>query len=196
MKTHQSKFMEKRIKKTSQGTESTSGDNEEKTIILTILVSIVIIGALLVNLIFFTPATTEPFSAIYVLDSEKQTANLPKTVVLGENSTFMLWVGVENQNDTTMKYQVQVKMDDGNGQLNQSLAELIQSFENTLLDEEVWEFNVTINIDQLGNNRIIFELMTFNNTINDWQYTGNWVNISVEATQATSINANEQQKGT
>ncbi|PVX24767.1 MAG: hypothetical protein CW691_06650 [Candidatus Bathyarchaeum sp.] len=171
--------MEKKIKRTN-GAKSASYTSEEKTVIITMVVALVIIGALLVNLVI-TPAPEEKFSAIYYLDSEKQTENLPKTVILDENSTFMLWVGVENQNGTAIEYQVQMKMDDGNGQLNQSAVEPIQSFEKMLADGESWEFQVTINIEQLGVNRVIFELMFFNESIDDWDYTGNWVNLSVEA---------------
>ena len=173
--------MEKRIKRT-KGTRSTSG-NEEKTIILTIVVALVIIGALLVNLIFFTHVETEPFSAIYYLDSEKQTTNLPKTVVLGENSTFSLWVGVENQNDTKMDYSVRVKVDDGKSLVNPSPVEPTEVFNKTLLNEKKLEFEVTISIDQLGSNRVIFELWFFNGTKNE-VYTGNWVSLSIEAIEA------------
>jgi uncharacterized membrane protein len=176
--------MEKKIKRTSQGTKSVSGNGEEKTIIITILVALVILGTLLAYLVFFTPVETEPFSAIYYLDSEKQTENFPKTVVLGENSTFSLWVGVKNQNDTTRDYSVRVKVDDGKSLVNPSPVEPTESYNRTLLNEEVWEFPVTISIDQVGSHRVIFELWFFNGTKNDWDYTGNWVSLSLEAIQA------------
>ena len=177
----QRRFMEKKIKRTEKGGKSVSYSSEEKTIILTVLVALVIIGALLVNLVL-TPAPTEKFSTIYYLDSEKQTENLPKTVVLGENSTFSLWVGVENHNDTTIDYQVLVKYDDGKSPVDPSPVEPTESFEKTLADEETWEFPVTITIDQLGSNRVILELWYLNRTSLEPEYTGNWVNISVEAT--------------
>jgi uncharacterized membrane protein len=170
--------MEKEIRRTTKGTKSSAYSNEEKTVIITIIVAIVIIGALLVNLVF-TPVPKEKFSVIYYLDSEKQTDNIPKTVVLGENSTFQLWVGVENDNGTTIDYSVLVKYDDGKSPLDYSPVEPAESFEKTLADGEVWEFPVTINIDRLGTNRIIFELWFFNGTA--LEYTGNWVNLSVEA---------------
>ena len=178
---NQSRFMEKKIKRTEKGGKSVSYSSEEKTIIVTVLVALVIIGALLVNLVL-TPAPTEKFSTIYYLDSEKQTENLPKTVVLGENSTFSLWVGVENHNDTTIDYQVLVKYDDGKSPVDPNPVEPTESFEKTLADEETWEFPVTITIDQLGSNKIILELWYLNGTSLEPEYTGNWVNISVEAT--------------
>ena len=172
------RFMEKKVKRTTASVNK----REEKTIMLTILVALVIMGALLLKLTVFTPIETKPFSAIYYLDSEKQTTNLPKTVVLGENNTVTLWVGVENQNATTMDYSVQIKVDDGKGQIDPSLVEPRETFENTLEDGDLWEFQVTINIKQLGTNRIIFELWYLNTTSLDYEYTGNWVNLSVEAT--------------
>jgi len=172
-------FMEKKIKRTTKGAKSASYSSEEKTIILTILVALAIMGALLVYLVFFTPAQKEPFTSIYLLDSEKQLENLPKTVVLGENSTFSLWAGVENKNGTTMDYLVKIKVDDGTASAGDSSVEPTESFERTLADGEVWEFQVTISIDQLGSNRVMFELWFFNGTAPE--YTGNWVNLSIEA---------------
>ena len=138
-------------------------------------------GALVVNL-----AAPEGFVVIYLLDSEKQMENYPKTVVLGENSTFSLWVGVENQNGTTMDYSVLVKVDDGKSLVNPSPVEPTESFNRTLLNEEVWEFPVTINIDQLGSHRLIFELWSFDKMENVFEYSGRWVNISFEAIQSAS----------
>jgi len=182
LKRHQrKKFMERKVKGTSEGAKLISDMDEEKTIIVTILVALVILGALLVYLVFFTPVETEPFAAIYLLDSEKQAENFPKTVVLGENNTFSLWVGVENQNDTTKGFSVLVKVDDGKAPVDPSPAEPTQSFERTLLNEKVWEFPVRINIDQLGSHRIIFELWSFNETKNTLEYSGNWVSLSLEA---------------
>jgi uncharacterized membrane protein len=175
--------MEIKAKGTSDGAKLISDIAEEKTIILTILVALVILGALLVNLALDTPSE-EKFVAIYLLDSEKQAENFPKTVVLGENNTLALWVGVENQNDITMDYSVQVKVDDGKSPVDPSPAEPIQSFEKTLVDKEIWEFQVTITIDQLGSHRIIFELWFSDETQDDPDYTGSWVCLSLDAIQA------------
>jgi uncharacterized membrane protein len=172
-------FMEKKIKRTQKGTKSDSYSSEEKTIILTILVALVIMAAILVYMVFFIPAQKEPFTSLYLLDSEKQLENIPETVVLGENSTFQLWVGVENRNDTTIEYSVQVSLDEGN-----SSAELIGCYNRTLANGEKWEFPVTISIDQPGSNTIIFELLFFDETNNGWSQTEIWIDLSIEAVEA------------
>jgi uncharacterized membrane protein len=165
LRIHQS-FMEKKIKRTQKKPFS---NNEEKTIIITILIALIVFAALLVKLTFFTPIATEPFSGIYYLDSEKQTTNIPKTVILGENST-------------PIDYIVKVKIDKGKEQINPSLANPVETFENALNNGETWEFPITINIEKAGTNRIIFELW-YTNTTETELYTGNWVNLSVEAIQ-------------
>ena len=180
MKIHPIKFMEKKIRRTSEDAKFISQRREEKTIFVSILVALVIMGVLLVKLTFFTPIETEPFSAIYYLDSEKQTTNLPKTVVLGDNSTFSLWVGVENHNDTEMEYEVRSMIDDGRGHVDTNSREY-ESNQTVLEDGGIWEFQIDISIEQLGQNRVIFSLWFFNQTINDWADTGNWVNLSIEA---------------
>jgi uncharacterized membrane protein len=176
-------FLEKKIKRTQKGAKSTSHSNEEKTIILTILVALLIMAAILVYVVF-TPVQKEPFTSLYLLDSEKQLGNIPKTVVLSENSTFTLWVGVENQNDTTIDYSVQVKLDDGNSTEDSSSAELIECFNRTLVNGKTWESPVTISIEKIGNNTVIFELWFFNETENDWNQTKSWLNLSIEAVEA------------
>ena len=181
LKKHQrKKFMEKKIKRTPKDTKSVSDLDEEKMITVTILIAIVILAGLLIYLVL-DPAPTENFTTIYYLDSEKQAENFPKTVVLGENNTFSLWVGVGNYNGTTNAFSVEIKIDDGKGDVEPSPVELMESFERTLLDEEVWEFQVTITIDQLGSHRIIFELLSFDDTKNVFVFSGNWVSLSLEA---------------
>lgn len=174
-------FMEKKIKRTKKDTKSGSHTSEEKVIVVTILVAIVIMSGILVYEIITNPIETEKFTAMYLLDSEKQANNYPRTVILGTNSTFSLWVGIENQNDTTVEYSVQVKLDDGISDEEPNPAEPTQVFNRTLVNEETWEFEVTIDIDQLGNNRLIFELQVFNVLNNSWEYTGTRFDFSVEA---------------
>ena len=182
-------FMDKTIKRTEH-TKTSSEIREERTIIITILLALVILGALLVKLTFFTPTETEPFSAIYYLDSEKQLTNLPTMVVLGTNNTFRMYVGVENHNGTSKNgtneqtYLVQIKIDDGKGQVNPSLVEPYKTLEINVKYGDVWEEEVEIKIEKMGDNRLIFELYTIEENA-DPIYTGNWVNLSVNAIEAS-----------
>jgi uncharacterized membrane protein len=181
LKKHQhNKFTRINAKGTPDREKPASGMPEEKTIILTVLIALLIISALLVNLAL-QPPKEEKFSVIYYLDSEKQTDNLPKTVILGENSTFSLWVGVENHNDATMDYSVLVKIDNGTAPIGSNQTKATESFSRTLVDEETWEFPATVTINQLGHNRILFELW-FLNKNQTMEYSGIEASLSLEAT--------------
>jgi uncharacterized membrane protein len=171
-------FMEKKIKKNPEF-KSGSYSGEEKTIIITIIIALVIIGILLVNVVI-TAVPEEKFSVIYYLDSDKRLENLPKTVILDQNNTFSLWVGVENQNGTTLDYIVEVKIDNGTAPIGNSTVLSNHSFEKTLKHgDPVWEFPVTIMIDQIGDNRILFELWI--EVDDEIKWTGNWVSLTLEA---------------
>lgn len=169
-----------KVKGTCNGKKYVSDKNGDTTVALTVLVALFIISILLVNLALEPPQENK-FDVIYFLDADQQTDNFPKTVVLGENSTFSLWVGVENQRGTAMNYSVLLKVDDGTATIGDSQVEAKESFSKTLQHEEVWEFQVTVNIDQPGQNRLLFELW-FIDEAQNMSYTGCWVNLSVEAT--------------
>ena len=175
--------MEKKIRRTGKDSKAAQNSSEEKVIIVTILVAILIMGTILVALMVLEPIESEPFTAMYILDSDKRAEDYPKRVVLGENSTFTLWVGVENHNGTTLDYSVQYRLDDGTTTGGDSTARLVEVFNRTMADEETWEFPVTVVLDQLGSNTIVFQLHFFNATTNAWAPTGMEFYFSVEALQ-------------
>ena len=77
---------------------------------------------------------------------------------------------------------VEVKIDNGTAPIGNSTFVADQSFEKTLEDKEgerLWEFPVTITIDQVGHNRILFELWI--EVEDEIKWTGNWVSLTVEA---------------
>ena len=43
---------------------------------------------------------------------------------------------------------------------------------------------ITINIEDVGKNRVIFELYTLNRTSLEYEYTETWVSLSVEALES------------
>jgi len=174
--------MEKKIKRTEKGAKAASYSSEEKTIILTVAVALVIMSAVLVYMAFFTDVQKEPFTSVYILDSEKQLDNIPQTVVLDENSTFTMWVGVENHNDTTTQYSVQIKLNNENTEADST--ELLECFNTTLAKGETWETEVTITIEEAGSNTVNFELLFFDEEKDSWTQTGSWIDLSIEAVEA------------
>lgn len=185
---YKSKDMEKKIKITSEGSKLIS-NNQEKTIIITIIIALIVLTGLLVYLVFFTETRKEEFSAIYYLDKDGTLENFPSTVILGQNNTFKLIVGIINENGTTMDYWVKVNIDDGNSMYNPNDGNVYI----TLNDGVTWENEVDIFLDTPGTNKIIFELyaheheITHEHEINGYtfketDFTGNEVFFSIDVT--------------
>jgi uncharacterized membrane protein len=150
--------------------------DEEKAIAVAVLSAIVILAGLLVYM-SLTPARQEPFVSLYLLDSEKMAENYPQLLVLGENNTFLLWVGVENFMGRLEYSSVLVKVDNEMVHVDPSPIEPVKCFEKVLLGEETWEFPVTMTMNQSGTYRIIFELWLFDELKNVFSYSGSWCSI-------------------
>jgi uncharacterized membrane protein len=152
--------------------------DEEKTIAVAVLSAIIVLAGLLVYM-SLTPARQETFASIYLLDSEKKAENYPQLLVLGENNTLLLWVGVENFMGRIEYSSVLVKMDNGTGSTDPSPLDPVYRFEKVLLNKGTWEFPITISINQTGQHRIIFELWLFNEFENVFSYS-DWCNIRLD----------------
>jgi uncharacterized membrane protein len=150
--------------------------DEEKAIAAAVLSAIIILAGLLVYM-SLTPTPQERFSSLYVLDSEKKAKNYPQLLVLGENNTVLLWVGVENFMGRIEYASVLVKVGDGTVQANPSPFEPVKRFEKILLNKETWEFPVTMTVNHSGKHRIIFELWLFDELENVFSYSGNCCSI-------------------
>ncbi|MBE0512486.1 DUF1616 domain-containing protein [Candidatus Bathyarchaeota archaeon] len=147
--------------------------DEEKAIAVAVLSAIIILAGLLAY-ISLTPAPQKPFVSLYLLDSEKKAENYPQLLVLGENNTFLLWVGVENFMGRIEHCSVLVKVGDRMVPVDPSPIEPVKRFEKVLLDKETWEFPVTMTVNQSGEHRIIFELWLFDELENVFSYSGSW----------------------
>jgi uncharacterized membrane protein len=122
----------------------------------------------------------DSYLTMYLLDSNGKAANYPEVLLAGVNSTFNVFVKVENHlGDPLNNTQVQVKI---TTQSNLSFPlgfNANQTFTKTTLnDGEMWENNVTVSLNQPGNYLVDFEL--WHDQVFSNQY--NTLNIRVEAT--------------
>jgi len=171
------KFMRMRIKASASSKTSSSETKDEekasekKTVIVAVLAAIIVLAGLLVYT-SLSPAQQESFASLYLLDSEKKAEKYPRLLVLGENNTFMLWVGVENFMNRIEYASVLVKVDNGSGLVDPSPVEPVERFEKVLLDKETWEFPLVSTMNQSGEHRMILELWLFNELEEVFSYTG------------------------
>jgi uncharacterized membrane protein len=121
-----------------------------------ILVSSLVLGYYLVTHL----SPPEGYTTIYLLDSsQKKAIDYPELLIINFNSTFKVWVDVENHMGKTIQGQVRLKITDepiSNFPVNVSS---IDNFSiSNLKNDQTWEKEATITINKSGNYSVIFEL--------------------------------------
>ena len=82
----------------------------------------------------------EGYMTIYVLDSQKKAISYPELLVNGENSTFSVYVDVENHMGNDTECQVLVKVtSDMNPTFPVYGVNAMQTFSGTVKDGDTWE---------------------------------------------------------
>ncbi len=135
------------------------GLNEEKGYAVAIFLALIIVSATVLGYYFVLRPQAAPYNTIYLLDADKKAVDYPQTLVANQNSTFSVYVDVENHMTTTASYQVQVK-------IAQNLSTFpvdnqpIQIIEtgNVNNNGKPIEKTATITINTLGSYSVVFEL--------------------------------------
>lgn len=131
-----------------------------------------------------TSGTPEKYSTIYVLSSDR-TLDLPETVVIGQNNTFNVWVGVINQMRETMSFEIRLKI---TGEINPLFpidAEPKGTYLMSLKDGEKTEKLASVSIDKPGKYMVFFELWGYYGE-NEAQFMGdNACVLKIEAINAS-----------
>jgi uncharacterized membrane protein len=137
------------------------GLNEEKGFAIAILLALIIVVAVIAGFFTYSTLTAKPvgYNTIYLLDSNKKAVDYPEVLVANQNSTFNVYINVENHMRDTASYQVKIKIvqtlttfpvDD---QPSQTID--MGSIKN---DGKPVEKTVTITQNVLGKYSVVFEL--------------------------------------
>ncbi len=135
------------------------GLDEDKGFVAAVVVVIVIIAATVVGYyVLFRPAA-EPYSSIYLLDSNNQASAYPDVLVVGHNNTFTVNIGVENHLGNPTDFQVQIKTVQAipaNLPINATVDQAINM--GTIGQGSAATQSVTIAENQVGSYSVVFEL--------------------------------------
>jgi hypothetical protein len=184
------KFLEMRVKKStgdaiqsSKEVEPEKGASEERMVIVAVLAGLIVVSALLVY-VSLTPSIPETFASVYILNSEGKACDLPELLVLGKNNTFSLRVGVENFMGRVECGIVNVKVANGTVLRETLPEETVMSFERILINQETWEFPLTLTLDEKGVYRVSFELWLYDEIESVFVYSnvksGLWLEVVAE----------------
>ncbi len=130
--------------------------------------------------------TGEQFSELGVLGLNMKLGDYPSEIVAGDTVNLNIYVG--NQMGKPIYYTVLTKLGDNETIVNPSPIQPIQQFSRVIPNNGTWTFPVNVTLTKPGiNQRIIFELWTYNETINQNQYNKDlwgqvWLNVTAPAT--------------
>ncbi len=124
------------------------------------------------------------YTTIYVLDNNRKAVDYPESAVAGVNSTFSVYVDVENHlgrnlNDT----QVQVKITNSTTASFPANASVVQTFTGAIKDQTRLENTATISLNQPGDYLVYFEFWIPDQN-GALEYSGNSCVLNVQVAAA------------
>lgn len=141
-----------------------------------IVVFSLLIGYYLISIL----SPPEGYSTIYMLDyPQKNAVDFPELLVVNENSTFKVWVVVENHMGDRQSCEV----------LQKVIGDMIPSFpvevnaekiySQTIENGEVWETLAEVSINEPGSYSVIFELWIYDEGALEFSHNYCVLNIEV-----------------
>jgi len=145
--------------------------------------ALIFVSSLLVAYYFVSSLPPEGYTTIYTLDyQQKKAIDYPELLVVNENSTFNVWVVVENRMATRQSCEVLQKVI---GDMIPSFpveADVESSYAQTVENGGAWETLATVSINEPGSYSVIFELWIYDET-GALEFSHNYCVLKVEVVE-------------
>ena len=155
------------------------GINDDKGIVIAIFVVLIIVSVVAAVYFIAFPAKPEGYSTIYLLDTQKTTDNYPAMLVANHNSTFSVWVAVENHRGATTQFQVLTKITPNLSTIPVNTP-AINTTTITLENGKSWQSLRTITENQVGSYSVVFELWRLNPDTSTYEFTNNYCVLNIQ----------------
>jgi uncharacterized membrane protein len=147
------------------------------SIVIALLVGSVLLGYYYAN----SQPKQEGYLTIYLLNSQKNASDYPEFLVSKVNSTFSVYVVVENHEGESVNAQVQVKVvKDTNPSFPVMDVDPDPVFNGTIPNEKTWENAVTIPLNDPGNYLVVFELWTSTGNSGALEFSNDFCVLNVQ----------------
>ncbi|MCW4010250.1 MAG: DUF1616 domain-containing protein [Candidatus Bathyarchaeota archaeon] len=165
-----------------------NGKSSQSVFVVSVAIAIVLASVLLgTYYVALRPAGSE-YATIYLLDSHQRGTDYPEFLVADVNSTFSVYVVVENHMGYTLNgTQVQVKAVNSNSvNLEFPLdVNATQTFEGTVDEGKTWESIATVTLNQPGNYLVGFELWLPDGATGERAFSGEVCVLNIEVATGT-----------
>ena len=160
--------------------------NDNKGYTIAIVLMVIVVSSLLIGYYLISRLPPEGYSTIYILDyQQKKAMDYPELLVINQNNTFKVWVGVENHMGNRRSFEVLQKVIKGIIPSFPVDAEITGSYEKTMENGETWETPAEVSINETGSYLVIFELWIYDDTAGAFQFSNNYCVLKLEVIDQT-----------
>jgi len=155
--------------------------NDNKGYTVAVALALIFVSSLLIGYYVISRLPPEGYTTIYVLDyPQKKAIDYPELLVINENNTFKVWVGVENHMNKRQSCEVLQKVINGPISSFPVEADVESRYAKTIENGETWETLATVSINEPGNYSVIFELWIYNDKAEALQFSYNYCVLNIE----------------
>ncbi|MDR1993672.1 MAG: DUF1616 domain-containing protein [Nitrososphaerota archaeon] len=157
-----------------------TGLDEEKGYVIAVSLALIIVAAVVAGYYLLGNHTPEEYNTISLLDQQKQAVNYPELISVKQNSSFSVYVTVENHMNTVQKYMVQTKITKTlpANFPNGLQIEPANTYMFSLPPSETNQKLVTVTQNTPGNYAVIFELWRDLGT--SYEFTQNYCVLNIQ----------------
>ncbi|MGD0645740.1 MAG: DUF1616 domain-containing protein [Candidatus Bathyarchaeia archaeon] len=149
------------------------GLNDEKGYAVAIFLALIIVSSLAIGYYVLFRPQPSGYNSIYLLDYQKKIIDYPMVLVVNQNSTFNVYVNVDNHLGYKENYQILTKITNDLSSLPVNVP-ATNSTEITLNDGQSWQGLFTVTQNQAGSYSVVFELWQYNQGSGAYEFTNNY----------------------
>jgi uncharacterized membrane protein len=158
--------------------------DSKNSYVIAVAIALTIASILLVTYFVALRPIQEPYMTIYLLDANKKAGNYPENLVANVNSTFSVFVDVENHQGQTVNETILMKVISDMNPTFPIAGNATQAFNATLKNGATTENIATVSLSQPGNYLVAFELWI--QKADSLQFTGDFVDLNIQVIAATN----------
>ena len=136
------------------------GLNDKAGYAVAIFLALLIVSATVICYYAFLAPPAESYNTIYLLDANKKAENYPEVLVANQNSTFNVYINVENHMTKSANYTVEVKIVENLPAIFPIDTQPTQVYETGNLNHngKPWQTTATVTENTIGSYSVVFEL--------------------------------------
>ena len=156
------------------------GLSDEKGAAAAVFIALIVVVAVVTGYYFWLAPPPEEYNVINLLGSQQQASNYPEVLVANQNSTFTVYVNVENHMNGDQSYRVLTKVTKNlPANFPEGLpVDPVNNYELNLAKGTSHQDQVTVTENELGSYSVVFELWRLDS--GEWMFTNNYCVLNIK----------------